>query len=212
MALVTAECVFVCGALGTARVRGDWALKGALLWVCVCSRVLQVVYRQQGLRRDVQGLHAHRAWSCFVPHPLQPRAFQVQGSPCRHLGSSWVLIDCQQCVPAAYPGTHIPSPNKPNLCRCSPSMKITSWVCKLEVPSCPFNGETPQLSNVQVFTIREKNQLDVYGTWAVLRTSLATTDDSFAFNKVWVAVEPCSAAAAPQLLPFEAERSGGGGG
>lgn len=35
-----------------------------------------------------------------------------------------------------------------------------------------------------VFTIREKNQLDVYGTWAVLRTSLATTDDSFAFNKV----------------------------
>ncbi|KAI7836979.1 hypothetical protein COHA_009161 [Chlorella ohadii] len=36
----------------------------------------------------------------------------------------------------------------------------------------------------EVFTIREKNQLDVYGTWAVLRTSLATTDDSFAFNKV----------------------------
>ncbi|PRW20364.1 hypothetical protein C2E21_9030 [Chlorella sorokiniana] len=35
-----------------------------------------------------------------------------------------------------------------------------------------------------VFTIRDKNQLDVYGTWAVLRTSLATTDDSFAFNKV----------------------------
>ncbi len=35
-----------------------------------------------------------------------------------------------------------------------------------------------------MFTIREKNQLDVYGTWAVLRTSLATTDDSFAFNKV----------------------------
>ena len=35
-----------------------------------------------------------------------------------------------------------------------------------------------------MFTIREKNQLDVYGTWAVLRTSLATPDDSFAFNKV----------------------------
>jgi hypothetical protein len=34
-----------------------------------------------------------------------------------------------------------------------------------------------------VFSVREKNQLDVYGTWAVLRGQLAT-DDSFQFNKV----------------------------
>ena len=38
-------------------------------------------------------------------------------------------------------------------------------------------------SRVQLFTTREKTQLDVYGTWAVLRNQLAT-DDSFQFNKV----------------------------
>ncbi|PSC74417.1 hypothetical protein C2E20_2477 [Micractinium conductrix] len=35
----------------------------------------------------------------------------------------------------------------------------------------------------ELFTTREKTQLDVYGTWAVLRNQLAT-DDSFQFNKV----------------------------
>lgn len=35
-----------------------------------------------------------------------------------------------------------------------------------------------------MFTVKERAQLDVYGTWAVLRNQLATTDDSFAFNKV----------------------------
>lgn len=30
--------------------------------------------------------------------------------------------------------------------------------------------------------MRERNQLDVYGTWAVLRNQL-NTDDSFQFNK-----------------------------
>ncbi|KAL4419554.1 hypothetical protein ABPG77_006885 [Micractinium sp. CCAP 211/92] len=35
----------------------------------------------------------------------------------------------------------------------------------------------------EVFTVRERNQLEVYGTWAVLRNQL-TTDDSFQFNKV----------------------------
>ena len=41
------------------------------------------------------------------------------------------------------------------------------------------------LSNppLQIFTLRELSQLDVYGTWAVLRNQL-TTDDSFQFNKV----------------------------
>jgi hypothetical protein len=34
-----------------------------------------------------------------------------------------------------------------------------------------------------VFSVREKNQLEVYGSWAVLRNQL-TTDDSFQFNKV----------------------------
>jgi hypothetical protein len=41
----------------------------------------------------------------------------------------------------------------------------------------------------QVFSVREKNQLDVYGVWAVLRNQL-NTDDSFQFNKVillWMA-------------------------
>lgn len=44
-----------------------------------------------------------------------------------------------------------------------------------------------------MFTPRERAQLDVFGTWAVLRTQLATTDDSFAFNK---ARHCCSIAAA----------------
>jgi hypothetical protein len=34
-----------------------------------------------------------------------------------------------------------------------------------------------------VFTPKERTQLDVYGVWAVLRHTLATTDDSFQFNK-----------------------------
>ncbi|KAL4431489.1 hypothetical protein ABPG75_006745 [Micractinium tetrahymenae] len=35
----------------------------------------------------------------------------------------------------------------------------------------------------EVFTVKERNQLEVYGTWAVLRNQL-TTDDSFQYNKV----------------------------
>ena len=34
----------------------------------------------------------------------------------------------------------------------------------------------------QIFTPRELSQLDVYGTWAVIRNRLHT-DDSFEFNK-----------------------------
>jgi hypothetical protein len=34
----------------------------------------------------------------------------------------------------------------------------------------------------QVFSVREKNQLEVFGSWAVLRNQLIT-DDSFQFNK-----------------------------
>ena len=35
---------------------------------------------------------------------------------------------------------------------------------------------------LQIFTQRELSQLDVYGTWAVIRNRLHT-DDSFEFNK-----------------------------
>ena len=38
------------------------------------------------------------------------------------------------------------------------------------------------LCMLQVFTQRELSQLDVYGTWAVIRNRLHT-DDSFEFNK-----------------------------
>lgn len=44
----------------------------------------------------------------------------------------------------------------------------------------------------EVFTVKEKNQLDVYGTWAVLRNQL-TTDDSFQFNKVVVRLKEMAA-------------------
>ena len=40
------------------------------------------------------------------------------------------------------------------------------------------------LPPLQVFTSREAAQAEVYGCWAVMRTQLATTDDSFLFNKV----------------------------
>lgn len=42
----------------------------------------------------------------------------------------------------------------------------------------------------QVFTVRERNQLEVYGTWAVLRNQL-TTDDSFQFNKARLPEQGC---------------------
>ena len=35
---------------------------------------------------------------------------------------------------------------------------------------------------MQLFSVREQAQLDVYGLWAVIRNQLGT-DDSFAFNK-----------------------------
>lgn len=40
----------------------------------------------------------------------------------------------------------------------------------------------PLLCVLQIFTQRELSQLDVYGTWAVIRNRLHT-DDSFEFNK-----------------------------
>ncbi|KAK9818350.1 hypothetical protein WJX72_011096 [[Myrmecia] bisecta] len=36
----------------------------------------------------------------------------------------------------------------------------------------------------ELFSAREQAQLDVYGIWAVHRSQIATTDDSFVFNKV----------------------------
>ena len=41
----------------------------------------------------------------------------------------------------------------------------------------------PSALGVQVFSQRQKGQLDVYGLWGVLRGQLLT-DDSFVFNKI----------------------------
>lgn len=67
-------------------------------------------------------------------------------------------------------------------------------------PAWPHTPTLPPLPPLhrcpQVFTTKEKAQLDVYGTWAVLRNQLAATDDSFAFNKararLLAGLLPCS--------------------
>ena len=47
----------------------------------------------------------------------------------------------------------------------------------------PYLSLIPPALGVQVFSQRQKGQLDVYGLWGVLRGQLLT-DDSFVFNKV----------------------------
>lgn len=54
---------------------------------------------------------------------------------------------------------------------------------RIALPRTRASPALPLPAQPQVFTTREKAQLDVYGTWAVLRNQLAATDDSFAFNK-----------------------------
>lgn len=61
----------------------------------------------------------------------------------------------------------------------------------------PFDAGGACCTNVrmvpaQMFTAVQRAHLDVLGIWAVLRSQVLTTDDSFLFNKVRAVLKGCA--------------------
>lgn len=150
------------------------------------SRILQALHRRkQGGRRECFALKIAGVASTGPPAssavvapaaPVAPPAAPC-GAPCcqaavpvsPRLRCGWHQTCCQMycCRLCLAAGVH-------------PARQEPAGRASLGAPFHPAAASAP---HAQVFTLREKSQLDVYGTWAVLRTQLATTDDSFAFNK-----------------------------